>query len=273
MKKDADMKKKFSKSEKGLGLIEILIATAIMILVLGGTIKVFTYQQSLIRDENDTAKVRAKGRLAVKRIAKEVRMAGFGLPPGLGLDPDMAPLPATVDSLSFRSNPDGTRTMMDPNSGGAPQNATSITIVPGVAFKKDDQVALFNPSDPNGEVYDLVTLTHDVPTSATTMKFFPGLKLAYTFFSNAKAAPINKYSNYTIFQDGAQIKKTINDDVTIPIINDLELNPNGLVFDFNGATDTADVVRIGITLNMLDPNNPNATMEFHTDVTLRNTRT
>jgi Tfp pilus assembly protein PilW len=269
MKQDTDLTGKFLKNEKGLGLIELMMAAIIMIIVLAGSIKVFTYQQSLIQDENDTAKIRAKGRHAVKFIAKEVRMAGFGLPPHQAIT-NSNPLPATVDTLNFRTNVGGVRTMMDSTTDASVGN-TSITIIPGVAFSDGDSVVIYNPNESDDDIFDLVTVVGDVSDSATTMFFFPDLENKYKLFTNANSVPINKYNNYSIFQDGNQIKKTI-DDVTIPIINDLDLSSNGLVFDFNGATDTADVVRIGITLNMLDPNNPDATMEFHTDVTLRNSR-
>ena len=265
------MVENYLKNKYGLGLIELMIAAVIMLFVLAGTMKVFTYQQSIISDENAKAKVRAKGRYAIKLIAREVRMAGFGLPPFRAIT-NSNPLPATVNTLSFRTNLQGAGTMVDSSSGPTDEGDTSISIVPGVAFSDGDRVVIYDPNDPEGDAFDLVTVEGNVSASATSMDFSPALTNEYPLLATAQAIPINKYNHYTIFQDGDQIKKNV-DGVTVPIVNELELSSGGLIFDFNGATDTAEVDIIGITLNMLDPNNPDASIAFHTDVTLRNSRT
>ncbi len=76
------MIKKYIKNQSGFTLVEMMIASVIALIVIGGSIYVFTTQQSLLKDQNDNTKVRAKGRLAIKILAREVRMAGFGVPPG-----------------------------------------------------------------------------------------------------------------------------------------------------------------------------------------------
>jgi hypothetical protein len=243
-----------------------------MLIVLAGATNVLTTQQSILQDENDNSKVRAKGRLAIRLIAKEVRMAGNGLPPFKAItDPSSDPLPATVNSLSFVSNLQGVRTVMDPASGGAAINATDMTIIPGAAFKDNDKIVLYNPNDPEGNVFDKVVVDGDVSDTGTLLAFIPALNNDYELIPTANIIPINKYNDYTIFQDGNMIKKTI-DGQTVILINDLDLSAQGLVFDFNGETDPAQVNSIGITLNMLAPNNNHATIEFHTDVSIRNSQ-
>jgi prepilin-type N-terminal cleavage/methylation domain-containing protein len=68
-------------NQYGFSLIELMVASIIGLVALGGAIMVFTTQNNALKDENDGTKVRAKGRLAIKILAKEIRMAGYGLPP------------------------------------------------------------------------------------------------------------------------------------------------------------------------------------------------
>ena len=99
------MRPAYINNEKGLSLTELLAGALIMLIVLAGTTNVLITHQSILQDENDNSKVRAKGRLAIKLISKEVRMAGYGLPPFKAItDPNTDPLPATVSSLSFMTN-------------------------------------------------------------------------------------------------------------------------------------------------------------------------
>ncbi len=261
------MFEKYLKNQKGLGLIELMIASLIMVIVIGGSVKVFTYQQSLIKDENDTTKVRAKGRLALRLIAKEVRMAGFGMAPGQGIIDAASPLNATVNTLQFRTNLDTVRTVVDSTSADILPGESNITIIPGTEFANLDNVALYNP---NTGAFDYLQVNGTVFDSATTMSFVGTIANTYSFTADANITLVNKYNIYTISQAGDVINKTI-DGTVIPIINDLKLGGNGLVFDYNGATQANKVKTIGITLNMQDPQNPNANIELKTDVTLRNT--
>jgi hypothetical protein len=272
------MRMAYINNENGLSMTELLAGAFIMLIVLAGATNVLVTQQSILQDENDNSKVRAKGRLAIKLIAKEVRMAGNGLPPFKAItDPSSDPLPATVNSLSFMTNLQGVRTVMkmDPASGGAMSGDTDVTIIPTFdpekVFKDNDKIVLYNPNDPEGNVFDKVVVDGDVSDTGTLLAFIPALNNDYELIPTANIIPINKYNDYTIFQDGNMIKKTI-DGQTVILINDLDLSAQGLVFDFNGETDPAQVNSIGITLNMLAPNNNHATIEFHTDVSIRNSQ-
>jgi Tfp pilus assembly protein PilW len=252
------------KNQSGLGLIELMVSMAIMIIVLGGTIMVFTEQQSRIEDENDTAKVRAKGRHAIKLVAREVRMAGFGLPPGLGVTSTPA------NSVNFRFNMDNTRAFVDPSSDiSSGSTALTVTAAGDAAlFSNNDNVVVYNP---NGGATDDNNQVSSVFGSVITLS--SGLGEDYNFGVFSNITTINKFNNYTIQANGTNIERITDGGTPVILVNDIA--PNGLTFeyfDFSDAAtaDTTQVQKIGITLNMLDPTNPDAVMEFKTDVQIRN---
>ena len=249
-------------NQHGFTLVELMVASLIALFALAGSIYIFTYQQSLLTDENDNTKVRAKGRLAIKILAREIRMAGFGLPPGGGV------IDITTDnSISYRTNLDEVRTFMDSTTSGADSGDTSITILNGSPFNGGDEIVVYNPAYNDS---DYVTVTS---VSSGTLNFSPALTNNYKFGENAKVIYVNKYNEITIALSGNRITKQWDSGAVITLINDIEAS--GLVFEYydnlgDVTTTLADVRRIGITLNMLDPKNDDAVIEFQTDVAVRN---
>ena len=71
-------------NEQGLTLIELLIAMAMSVVVLGTTIFTYTKQEKVLRTESDKTYLRGLGRLAMEELAREIRQAGYGFPPGQG---------------------------------------------------------------------------------------------------------------------------------------------------------------------------------------------
>jgi prepilin-type N-terminal cleavage/methylation domain-containing protein len=277
-------KKLHLKNNHGFTLIELLVAMVIAIVVLGVTISYFTKQQSLIQDENDGTKVRAKGRHAIKMIAREVRMAGYGLPPneaisgyavgpGAMVDIDsedvVSPLPATANSLRFRLNLDNVRTSMV--STGGDISGTSIPVYNGSGFQGNDAIVIYNPVD---DVREYTTVTG---SSAGAINV-SGLTETYSFGEYARHVMINKFNEYTIQLDGVnrRIVRVTDGGALVPLVNNVDLAAqDGLVFNFLEKTgDPAEFLatldRIEIILNMIDPNNPNASIEFKTEVQIRN---
>ena len=86
------MRKHFNylNNQRGVSMVEYIMGAAVGVLILGVSIIVFTNQQSLIKDQNDSANIRAKGRLAIKTLAKEIRMAGYGLPSNQGIQDSLS---------------------------------------------------------------------------------------------------------------------------------------------------------------------------------------
>lgn len=262
--------KKYSGNQRGLALVELLIAAAIGLMVLAASIYVFTFQQSLLKDENDSTKVRAKGRLAIKILAREIRMAGFGLPPG-GAMTDIA----TPNSISFRTNKsfDGSEaiTRISLTAGGIDETATSLTVADGTDFLDDDKIVVYQTGwfrsrdfrvDGNGAANAI-----DIKAMDGTASTFGSP--AFEFGLNANLITVNKFNDWTIALSGDEIRKTVDGGNTVVLIDELKPSPGGLQFDYAGIV-AATTSKIGITLNLLDPDNDDAAIEFKTDVTLRN---
>jgi hypothetical protein len=89
---------------------------------------------------------------------------------------------------------------------------------------------------------------------------------------------VNRYIDYTIALSGNQIIKSVKGIPTILVDNVAVTGSDGLKFHLlqdNGAAATGynNVGVIRIVLNMIDPKNPEAAIEFTTDVQLRNSHT
>jgi len=282
------IRKYLTEDSRGITLIELIIAMTIAIITLAGTIKIFTKQQSVMIDENDNTKVRAKGRQAIKVIAREVRMAGFGLPKHQALDlslmPGTFPSPPIVDSISFRTNKDENnvlaRAYADPAGGFITDSNTSVQVIAlesGTTFNNGDKIVLFNPSKISAGQFHEATVSSSAGAGATAISFSPSLATGkeITFSASAQLVMVNRYIPYTIGLSGNQIIKTINGVATI-LVNDVAATASdGLKFhllknDGTQATAYNEVGVIRIVLNMIDPKNTDAAIEFTTDVQLRN---
>ena len=262
--------KKYLNDQRGASILELIIASGIGLIALAITISVFIQQQSLLKDENDGTKVRAKGRQAIKILAREIRMAGYGLPPGEAMT-DIA----TANSISFRTNLTNDRreasTWIDQSGTGIADTDTSLTVVDGTDFLNGDKIVVYQTGwfrskffTANGNGTSTTINLADSGGSSTAFGS-PG----YTFGTKANLITVNKYDNWTIALVGDEIQKTIDGANTTVLINELRTTSSGLQFDYVGILE-ATTSKIGITLNLLDPKNYDAAIEFKTDVTLRN---
>jgi len=254
---------KYLKNDRGLGIVEVLIASAISIVILAATTILFTRNQDILDDQTDNARVQAKGRLAIDRIEEELRMAGFGMPPNQGITNI-----GVANSISFQSNLNDIRTTTppcNPACPGAIANAgeTTLTVVNTNGFAAGDLIVIRNPNSTNETEINTVT---GIAGNVLSL----GTPLAKTYFYGITTSlvTVNKYNNVTLALAGTTITRTV-DGATTTMINDV--NPaNGLVFNYFGAATAANVIRLGFTVNLLDPLNANATVQFATEVSLRN---
>lgn len=273
--------RKFLKNQCGFSIVELTVAGAIGLIALGGAVVVFTGQNDLLKDENDGTKVRAKGRQAIKILAKEVRMAGYGLPPASVTEEEFVE-DISANKIQFKTNKaaDGT----DPRTfatSAISDSATTIAVDNGLGFNAGDSIMIYQTGYYRSKECQVVgagTATQigitncRVPPSLTTITTFGAP--AFNFAVNANLILVSRYNTWEIELVGDQIEKTIDGGNTIILIDDLAPAPSGLDFEFNGfsfvGAGEATTSKIGITLNLLDPDNLDASIEFKTDVTLRN---
>ncbi|MBT5472289.1 MAG: hypothetical protein HOK41_16920 [Nitrospina sp.] len=252
--------KNLFKSSKGASLIEILIGATLGIMVLGVVIFMFVKEDKVISKESEDTDIRAKGRHLIKFLAEEVRMAGFGLPPGMGVTDISA-----TDSVTFRSNLFDVRTTTPPGSAGTTaitSGSNSVTVVDASEFSNGDDIVIY---DPSFRVSELNTVSGS-PTS-TSLPIGTAAGSDFTYSKNSKLVTINKYNTVILFQDGTAIKKSIDGAVST-LISDPSISLLEFTYDAGAA---ADVTKIGIALEMVDPDDvTDGVIEFESDISLRN---
>lgn len=82
--------------EDGFSLIELLVATLVTLLLLGGLYSVLLQTQGVFEGQQDVADLRQQARVTVQQVATELRMAGYDI----GSAPEMLPS-AGASALSF----------------------------------------------------------------------------------------------------------------------------------------------------------------------------
>ena len=249
------------KNDRGLGMIEILIGSVMALVLLAVTVILYTNNQSKLQDESDSTNIRAKGRFAIEQLAEEIRMAGFGLPPSQGLTAIAA------GSLSFQSNLTDVRTTTPPCTAcpgtvAGATGATTLTVVDENGFSSGDKIVISNP---NFNQSELNTVTG---TGTGSLSLGAGLASNYVYGVNTNLVTVNKYNDITIALSGTSVVKTV-DGAATTLVSDV-VATTGLSFNFYGVTTPSGVVRVGITLNLVDPDNSETSIEFKTDVDLRN---
>ena len=69
-------------NERGMSIIELLIATILSLLVLSAALEFYLSQHKNWLMQNEVAEVQQNARVCVDEIAETLRMAGYGLPTG-----------------------------------------------------------------------------------------------------------------------------------------------------------------------------------------------
>jgi type II secretory pathway pseudopilin PulG len=249
------------KNQSGFTIIEILISGILGVIILGVTMYIFTKQQDVLEEENASTNIRAKGRHAIKVLAKELKAIGFGLPPTEGF---VAPNPvANGSTITYRANLDSVRASTPPSAtdGGSTADTDIDVVANGGDFSDNDNIIIYNPSFGDSEL----NTVSGTPTS-TNIPLGSGLVNDYSYGANSKLVTINKYNNIVIDLNGTNIRRTVDGGTSTIIISDV----SDLTFDFFGVTQTNLVSTIGITITLQDSSDSSITQSFSTDITLRN---
>jgi prepilin-type N-terminal cleavage/methylation domain-containing protein len=276
------------KNEKGFTLIEMLISMVIGIALLGTAIYSYTKQDSLLRDENSNVQLRNFARLAVDELVPEIRMAGFGFPPGdstlttprparaiVVADATTFTYMANTDDISINSNADGIATT---------DNWVSCDDPAAAGFAAGDNAVFFNANDPiewNSYTVDGVF--------ATSIDWDVGEANGFLIETATKGIPVvvSNYHTITIFYDAGTQLITVTDDngtfaggddTTITVANNVsELTFS--YFDANGnplaalplsAADLGDIRRVQIFVTVVNADDNNLTATLRTNIHLRN---
>jgi prepilin-type N-terminal cleavage/methylation domain-containing protein len=113
-REDRSVNQHFFKKSKGVTLLELLIALVISAILIAGIYRTFIHQQKTYATQEQVADMQQNVRVAINRMMREIRMAGFGN--------IQAVLPVTFNLLG------GPRTYADAVNVDAPM-AGAITIV------------------------------------------------------------------------------------------------------------------------------------------------
>ena len=203
------MNDRLMKNEKGFTLIELLVSMAISIILLGAAMYTYTKQDSLLRDENKNLKLRDYARLAMTELDENLRMAGFGFPPGnQGAGrPAQGVSNADATTITFMANTDNFTTYAIDDNDDPTSNAVPVT--DATLFAVDDNVVFFNAERPaNGRFGPLTSV---IP-GPDIIGF--GSQNGFTFkpIGDNVAVPVSKYHTITYTYDAGNQIITRTDD-------------------------------------------------------------
>jgi len=158
--------------EAGFTLLELLIAMALSLVVLGAAFSAFTYQDKAYRNQGQVTEMQQNLRAAADLIAQDLRMAGYGVPAGavgsyvtwvaMTADPEITDGGAGPDTLSIAAAFDtGGSLAVDTLTG---TTAFVVGAGEGANFNPVDRRAFFLGRNQAGVVQTVVgdTLTVDM---------------------------------------------------------------------------------------------------------------
>ena len=259
------------RNSQGMTLAEVLVGIIIGTILLAAGYKSFIAQQEALEGAGDEALIRSKGRLAAKLLAKELRLIGFGVPPNAQI------ISINSSSITYRAALTDLQTSIppgEPGDNGVSAGDTSLNVVSADGFADLNNIVIYDPS--TGE-YEFDYIDGDpVEGDPDTLPLGDALTKDFTFGVNSKFFRINQYNQITVALSGTSIEKTV-DGSTQVFVDDVDAS-TGLVleyFDADGnTTDTlSNIQKISVTINLIDPDNDRASIQFKTDVTLRNIST
>ena len=136
--------------EAGFSLLEMLVASFISILIVGGMLLMLTHLQEVHRDTQQLIDARQSPRIALEQIQRDLQLAGVGISSMLSPLPPIVPRADVV--VDIRYNRDGLNTVLvaDMSEAGA-----ALDVSDASGFEAGMMVAIFDSSG----TLDMVTLT------------------------------------------------------------------------------------------------------------------
>jgi prepilin-type N-terminal cleavage/methylation domain-containing protein len=276
------------KNEKGFTLLEMLVAMAISSIILASTVYVFTKQDSVLRDENSNVQLRNFARLAMDELTPNIRLAGYGFPPGnssIGR-PALGITVADATTLTYRANADDISTFANADSTASTDNFIFVGNTTGFTSGLNQNVVFFNLNDPSQwNFYTLISVNPN-----TSLTWDVGNPNGFDIQTATTGVPvmINQYHIITYNYDAGNQIITVTDDngtddfgvddTTTTIANNIS-DLTFSYFDANGnalsvlplnAADRGDLRKIQISLTLADSLESSMTTSLQTNVYLRN---
>ena len=145
------------KNEKGFTMIEMLIAMALAIVLLGAAIYTYSKQDKLLREETRSLQTRDYARLAMDRVLSNLLLAGYGFPPGDSAAgrPARGILNADATTITYVANTENISTYASFDSS-TPTN-TGLVVADPTVFADEDQIVFFDVETPykwNSKTYN-----------------------------------------------------------------------------------------------------------------------
>ncbi len=241
-----------------------------------------------MRDENSNVQLRDFARLAMDALVPDLRMAGFGFPPGDSVKgrPAQALTTASATTFTYGANTDGVTTYANADSTLDTNNWIWAIDPVAAGFAANDHVVFFNANDPN-EWNSWTVNFVDTDLLAWPATQTNGFDIQPV--TNGVPTVINKYHIISInYNAGTQIITIADDngtndlgadDTTITVANnvsdltfsyfDADGTPLATPMNF-GDLDLGDIRRVQISITVVDPDDSDMTVLLETNIHLRN---
>lgn len=249
-------------------MVELLIGIVAAVVLLGLATMTFTRQQTLFKNQNDETNIRALGRYGIRELAKDLRMAGYGLPASLAVSS------ASTAAITYRTNSDDVSATgaADISAGATTVSLTAADVdSDGTAdFASGQSVVIFTAVSPEAELATVSGVAGNTLTLSSAT--------ANAYAAN-DAIFVNKYHTVAYSYDAAnkKIVKSADGGADSTLIE----NVTGATLVYRNSADAAlssplsaadltSVRKIEISLALQDPLNASASAQYDTAVELRN---
>jgi len=289
------------KNEKGFTLIELLLAMALAIIVLGTSIYTYTRQDKLLRVENRNIQTRDFARLAMDQLLNDLLFAGYGFPPGDSAEGRAARGITNADAttITFMANTEDISTYASFDS--TDPNNTGLVVADPTVFTIGDHVIFFDVEKPTKWNTKTFTSQLTIPGVGEFMGWGTGASARnvtvgtyggggdgiYVPITDNSAVELNNFHVITYtYNVGAQTitvsddqgTATNGDDTTTIVANNVsdvtftyfDADANPLTTLPLSATDLGNVRRMGISITVVNGDDPDITATLLTDINLRN---
>lgn len=168
-------------NDRGFTIVELLVAMAILGVLTAGIFSLYNTQHKVTHVESDVVDVQQNLRMAIDRLTKDVRMAGFALTAGsgnpVGAAGDNAGLGGSDTFTINTSSASATSTRIDADLTATVSTDSSITFTvladEAGLFTVGDVVRIINPGDRSQPAETSFTVTA-IDAAGPTLTVLPG---------------------------------------------------------------------------------------------------